>query len=197
MIIASTNYDRLTELLAEFAEHLERDAETVFITQAKALDLEKLFAESQSSLIFFGHGKPQPPSLLDQAREALWTVQLTPLLEKRVLYGNACHSLEALAEFGLARIGFAGKLEVCDDSAYFEAQRECILAGPRALLNGKTVSEAVMATKEAYRTKQRELFRGQFIDTVVATRVFKANADRIAYTGDGDARVRMKGEPNG
>ncbi|MGA2740782.1 MAG: hypothetical protein ABSG65_25515 [Bryobacteraceae bacterium] len=191
MIIVSTDYDRLTSVLAEFADELENYGGAVqVLKKASSGDLEKILGSSKSSVIFFGHGKINPPSLLDQSESALWGSHAESLLEERVLYANACHSLEALAGLGVARIGFSGKLEVYDDQAYFAAQRDCILAGPRALLAGKTVREAADESKQAFRGRQRELFRGTFGESVIAIRIFKANADRLAFTGDETARGR-------
>jgi len=194
MIVVSTDYDRLTTILAEFAAELESyDAEVRVLKKANSLELENLLSSLTTSIIFFGHGRIDPPRLLDQDQAALWDNKIAALLEQRVLYGNACHSLEALAGFGLARIGFSGKLEVHDDQGYYAAQRECILAGPRALLSGKTAAEAAEQSKQAFLSKQRELFHGSFGDSVIATLIFKPNADRIAFTGDGSARARNGG----
>lgn len=200
MIVAYTRYDeieddgRVTAILSGYAQSFISEAAGRVSRHVEPGDLDELqivaaLDGNNDPFFFFGHGELEPPCIIGQDRKPLLPGQNGHLLRERLVYATACYSIgafrDAVNDYQATVVGYDGELAIIDDPKYEPRIEGCILAGARALLQGKPAGEALDDIKLCFTSLARDLIRGDIGDQVVATFV-EDNANVVALLGNAE-----------
>lgn len=177
MIIIYTEYDEVTGILAGYARQFgsELGAKVSKLLAAPdTADAEQAQAELASNsapFFFFGHGMRS--GLIAQNGAIIDFSGQPHLLARRLVCATCCYSTVALAaavaEHGATVVGYDGEVAIFLTPPYSTLLEDCLLAGPRALVDGKSADEAGWRTRRKLELLAQQLIGGPIEDQVYAT----------------------------
>jgi hypothetical protein len=204
MIIIYTSHDAITRVLARCALGLRDHARTTGHQVKHLLEppagssmvgIQAVLLTHDGPLFFFGHGKPPPSGLLSQEEVSAVDCSCGHLLSKRLVCAICCHSavsLESLAkQQGSTVLGFSGELKTVGNKKqclppYDTYLVECVLAGLKELLAGRSAGSALQKMKDEFIRVYNEVNPGTMDMSMaaMASWCFKENAALVALVGD-------------
>jgi hypothetical protein len=165
-------------------------------TSAASIIRTELGKNPQEPFFFFGHGQEDqsrtpPYFLVAQDGQAALDERDGKLLQDRLVVALCCFGLDALGAtsnsymYNATIFGYQGTLELIHDSEYVFDLEDCLMAGLKELLAGKTAGDALNATQKEYaRVITRLGGSAQFNDQLVCYNTFDPNSKRVDIAGD-------------
>jgi hypothetical protein len=203
VIVAYTDYDKTTNVLAKLAASLINQAGTRVVAalgpmHATAGNLHSiLLQEKECALFFFGHGTRSPLALVGQDQEPVIDCKSDYLLENRIVYATSCHSTVVLASSvasrGVTVMGYHGELRVPLMPRYEPDMLRCALSGAFALLAGSSTGKAIEEMRANFKGVADKLIGGGILDQAMAVEVFGRNSRALTLLGDDQRTLRFDG----
>jgi hypothetical protein len=166
VIVASTCYDSVTEILADYASKITGpDVEQVPKVTAEALQRALAGHTKSRILCFFGHGDFKRPYFRSQRKRELLTPKTLARLRGWIVYGACCFSLcgaaDDLVAKGATVIGFGDELQIPLPEIlphYIEPVRTCLTAIPKAFQAGRDAAAAADHARDVFDAEVSQLF---------------------------------------
>jgi len=197
MIIISTDYDSDAQILEEVATELAQAAGTQLTahldstTPSDAANVQHaLNPHDKKAVCFFVHGQMSPPALVAQDQQPGVDSSKLHLLANRLVCAFSCYSVnildDAVRHHGATVLGYNGKLMIPRRKRYRSLFRDCLLAGPQALLSpqSSTAATAQLETGNKYRRVVQQLLGGNIADQAIAVLAFDWNANHLDLHGN-------------
>ena len=187
-------YERVARILAGYGSTLHTEAAAslplVTTTDGAALKdvvLAALAANVRQPFFYFGHGRRHPLALIGRSEAVILDDGAWELLRGRVSCVTACHSValgNELKKRGVSLLGYRGELQVFYEDTAAARMRAAALAGPKALLAGRTLAEAKAAATAAYDALAAEMYASVDFRVSVLGPFVEQNARAVDITGD-------------
>lgn len=195
MILAYTHFDVDTNVLKgfalEFRELLPATPTPQVLrprTSANAANIQSVLANTPDEpFFFFGKGQQTPGSLLGQDQQAALHQHNLNLLANRLVFAVCCYgigTLGAATQHGATVLGYDGLLLFSRTAPLVFESEDCILAGAKTLLAGKTAQDAYQDTYNAYQSVAQRLLQGSFHEQMMAQRIFQPNQQALRLAGN-------------
>jgi hypothetical protein len=193
MLVIFTGYDQVSEVLKDCALQLIKKANGRLTLKLGPPDSDSkrvnqtLMARQKVTLFYFGHGELPPKGLVAQDMKPGIYARNLGLLKNRLVFATSCYSAQSLAaaaeKHGATVIGYRGQMMVSFRVKDRRLQKTCILAAALSLLAGKDAATAMKAAIDAYNSAADKFIRGNAEDSVIASAVYRVNAQAMELAG--------------
>jgi hypothetical protein len=193
MLLIFTDYDQVSNVLNACALELSRRAKRQVKvrlgppkSQAETIR-ELLVTYPEISLFYFGHGELPPSGLIGQDKIPAIHGKHLRLLKDRLVVAATCYSAQSLAaavkRHGATVIGYRDEFLVSFRVKDKKLQAGCILAAALSLVGGGDAITARRELAEAFERAADRLITGNLEDAVVASLIYRGNAQGIHMAG--------------
>lgn len=193
MLIIFTDYDQVSKILKACAVQLVRKADKRIrvklgppLSSASAVR-ETLTKEKDVALFYFGHGELPPEGLMAQDQISAVHPGNLALLRNRLVFAASCYSAQSLAgaarTHGATVIGYHGEFQVSFRPGDRKRQTKCVLSAALSLLEGCDAATARATAAAEFEKAADTLIKGNAEDRVIASLVYRSNAQAIRLAG--------------
>jgi hypothetical protein len=193
MLVIFTEYDQVSKILKACAGQLVREANSririkLGPPKSKAAAVRKALADEKgSALFYFGHGELPPKGLIAQDRISAVDPTNLALLRNRLVVAASCYSAQSLAgaarKHGATVIGYHGDFRVSFRSKDRKLQTKCVLSAALSLLRGSDAATASKTAIAEFDQAADAMIKGNAEDRVIASIVYRGNAQAIRLAG--------------